>query len=261
MQRFFIVFVLLFCTHVIGSVRSDFVKDSPRKHYNRYKGTEESQDNILRKYTGHIAWMKWRQLVRSVTAAQCTLIEHDGSSILSRDNSNTIKKDYEMRLLTTARSASHSAICHLPILLFFHRNDCPACQSLLQALGKSAEFELLSEYMTMVAVDTLEDMTGYYPYPKPHFYRDVFRANGRRRKTRMRREEADAVQEAFAGQGEYFPRIFFLFPQNGSTMPIVNGGLESDPTHLHFYHEPSSLVQSMMLALQIMNKAVSFSDL
>ncbi|ORC86271.1 uncharacterized protein TM35_000291530 [Trypanosoma theileri] len=262
MRRLFILFVLLLCAHVVDSVKNGFVDDSPRKHYYRHKGTEESRESILKKYTGHIAWMNWRQLVRTVTVAQCTLLEHDASSILPRDNSNEMKKKSQgIKFLTTARSASPSPICHLPIFLFFHRNDCPACKSLVQELGKSAEFELLSEYMTMVATETMEDMTEYYPYPKPHVYRDVGRTHGMRKKTRMRKEESDAIKQAFAGQGEYFPRIYFLFPQNGTLMPIVNSAMDADPGHLNFYHEPSSLIESMMLALQMMNGAVSFADL
>ncbi|ESL06270.1 hypothetical protein TRSC58_06058 [Trypanosoma rangeli SC58] len=175
--------------------------------------------------------------------------------------SSEVNEEKEVRFLAEARSESFNELCHRPIMLLFYRDDCSACHALLQGLGNSAEFELLSEYMTMVVADSMVDITEKYPYPQPHFRNHSLFFHGGRRGKVLKMKEAEAVQEAFAGQGEYFPRVFFIFPQNGSVMPIFNQGEDSNPSFLHFYHETSSLLHSMMVALWTMNEAVNFSEL
>ncbi|EKF27846.1 hypothetical protein MOQ_008421 [Trypanosoma cruzi marinkellei] len=257
-----LIFALFFSFCVTSTAKS-VSKDGSRDRRSKYRSDDEGVGvTAMQKFAGHIPWIEWRQLIRIVTAARCTLL----SSLAAPSASGATDLpggggEKKMHSLAAAQSESLNEICHRPIMLLFHQHECPACHALLKNLGISAEFELLSEYMTMVVAESLEEMTEKYPYPLPYFQNDSLFLNKSRRKGKLRKEEAEALREAFAGQGEYFPRVFFVFPQNGSAMPIFNEEGDSDPAHPHFYHEASSLVRSMMVALWTMNKAVSFSEL
>ncbi|EAN90736.1 hypothetical protein, conserved [Trypanosoma cruzi] len=257
-----LIFALFFSVCVTITAKS-VSKDGSRDRRSPYKSDDEGVEvTAMQKFAGHIPWIEWRQLIRIVTAARCTLLSTLAapSASGSTDLPGT-GGDKKMHSLAAAHSESSNEICLRPIMLLFHQHECLACHALLKNVGISAEFELLSEYMTMVVAESLEDITEKYPYPLPHFHNDSLFVNRGRRKGKLRREEAEALREAFAGQGEYFPRVFFVFPQNGSVMPIFNEEGDSDPAHPHFYHEATSLVRSMMVALWTMNKAVSFSEL
>ncbi|RNE97610.1 hypothetical protein TraAM80_09234 [Trypanosoma rangeli] len=262
MWRWFLISTLFFYACIIISAKRIF-EDGPRdrnaRHNSDHAGT---QTNALQKFTSHISWIEWRQLVRNIAVARCTLLKRTVASSRSGvSDSSEVDEEEEMRLLAGARSESFNELCHRPIMLLFYRDDCSACHALLQGLGNSAEFELLSEYMTMVVADSMVEITENYPYPQPHFRNDSLFFHGGRRKNILQMKETEAVQEGFAGQGEYFPRVLFIFPQNGSVMPIFNQGEDSNPSFLHFYHETSSLLHSMMVALWTMNEGVNFSEL
>ncbi|KEG08406.1 hypothetical protein DQ04_07261010 [Trypanosoma grayi] len=266
MQRLLLLwlyFGLLWCTSLVSVAESNS-KGGSRDHYRWYtRDGEDIQKDLLRQYTRHIPWIKWNQLVHSVTRAQCTLLKGSSSyySIGQDVKTHTVGEDAVWHFLATSRSASSNKMCHLPIMLLFHQNGCPACQELLDDVGKSAEFELLSEYMTLVSAKTLDDTIRHYPYPQPRIGGNFsFRRRDRKRKE-LKKGKANVMRETFAGQGEYFPRVFFLFPHNGSVMPIFNQGMNIDPSYLHFYHDAPSLVRSMMSALRMMNEAVDFSEL
>ncbi|RNF06580.1 uncharacterized protein Tco025E_07531 [Trypanosoma conorhini] len=209
-----------------------------------YKSDQESVGaNALQQFTGHIPWIGWRQLVRTVTAARCTLLVSTvAASHAGVGDAAGRVEEIETHLLAGARSESLNELCHRPIMLLFYRDDCSACHALLQDLGNSAEFELLSEYMTMVFAESMVDLTENYPYPLPHFRNDSLFLHRGSRKGKLRMGEAETVREAFAGQGEYFPRVFFIFPQNGSVMPIFNQGVDSNPSFPNFYPETSFII-------------------
>lgn len=256
MWRLFFMFLYLFFASASG--RKDSLGEG------LHMGNDNNiQTDDLREFTGHISWISWKELVRSTTAARCTMLSNDtyfGSAVGVQKSATDIENSEPG--LSSFRSASFNKLCHIPIMLLFHKGDCPGCNILLQKLGNSTEFELLSDYMTMVAAHSVEEMIIDYPYPRPYLKDDMLLlSESRKKEKKLKGEKADAVRKALAGQGEYFPRIYFLFSHNGSVMPIVNQGSDSDSMHLHFYLETTSLLRSMMLALQTMNEAVDFSEL
>nr|CCC91499.1 conserved hypothetical protein [Trypanosoma congolense IL3000] len=218
-----------------------------------------AKSSVLGRHVGHIPWVSWSQLVHSVTAARCTLLSN--GSLLDRSAAFKDISEHDPYLLSTARSISSDTVCHLPIFLFFHNEKCPVCRLLIDEISTNPEFELLSEYMTMVSVETLDDLIHTYPYPRPRLYgmSPLSRGSGRRLGLSVR--EKELLQKTLAPQGEYVPRVFFLFPHNGSVMPVFNKGPDSDSSHLHFYSKVESLLGSMVSAIRIMDKKVNVYNL
>ena len=111
-----------------------------------------------------------------------------------------------------------------PIMMVIHKTWCPACLMLGEDVQNSAEIELLSEYFVMADVE----------------------------------DDDEPPDKKYAIQGQYNPRILFLYP-NGDVADIINE--TGEPQHLHFYPDVPSLVQSMLRALRVIKRIDDIDEL
>ncbi|KAG8342378.1 hypothetical protein TRVL_06795 [Trypanosoma vivax] len=255
----FILFVGLYLSSLIELTSAGRVRRNSGDFNDRGAGYSSGTANDpLTKYLGHLPWLEWRQLIRRVSAARCTVLSRDASQLGTQWNDTTHSDGVGAQLLREARSLYPDRICHLPIFLLFSKNGCSACTELFSKLGSSVEFELLSEYMTLVYAESIKDLRKTGLYPRPSFFSD---SHLNHRKHSLFKQNENDIWKAFALQGEYFPRILFIFPHNGTVMPVFNSGLDSDTDHFHFYREVNSLLKSMLAALRVMNKDIDVSEL
>ncbi|AAZ12451.1 hypothetical protein, conserved [Trypanosoma brucei brucei TREU927] len=252
----FLVILMLWGSSIFG----EMLEPNYRGHgtQNTRSGTSSTSSTLVR-HTGHIPWVNWPQLVHRVSVARCTVLSNGFSGDVNANDTYDGQRD--LHLLATSRSQSPIALCHLPVFIFFHKENCPACRMLIEELGVSPEFELLSEYMTMVSAETVDEILRSSPYPRPAFGEIHPRLRGNKRRTKQNGKGEDEMIKAMSPQGEYYPRVLFLFPHNGSVMPVFNNGLDHDSAHIHFYGRAKSLLRGMMSAIRIMDAKVDFDEL
>ncbi|XP_012276071.1 thioredoxin domain-containing protein 12-like [Orussus abietinus] len=106
-----------------------------------------------------------------------------------------------------------------PIFVFIQRSTCPACKHLKSKFVKSLKLSELSSRFVMVNVD-----------------------NG-----------PDSVRNrgVFHPDGKYVPRILFFTPEGRLLREAYNRHAR-DPKYKYFYSNPSHVIETMLMVLQIL---------
>lgn len=204
-------------------------EESRKKVTDRAKWNADSIEWLSFKTAMAIAEAQLATEEAAVAAKRSAAKEARRNKKAKKANGKEKKKDAAQKKGSSAalRRAEGPIAPPRPLLLLFHKAQCPACKVLERSVSNSMAMEVLSEHFVMVRVG----------------------------------EEEDPGETAFEPQGAYFPRVIFAAPNGTALTDAIRMEPPLEEGHDHFFADADMIAEAMKRTLRLVGGFTTFRGL